>query len=465
VTPLAVSAGLSEAQLPFAADEELAGPPHRPAPVKRAERISSVDVLRGFALLGILVVNVDSFAGPEGVHDIPLASAFVGPHAHWNLIALFLKWIFIEGKMRALFSMLFGAGVILLTSRAEKRGAGAQIADIYLRRNMWLLALGLLHGVFLWGGDILFLYAFCALFFLYPCRHLKARTLFLAGSIALLAGYTYSLLNHYKAFDDFSLSRSMAGVEADQRAGKQLTPAQQKIQKAWKARVADNTDDPQETQQEIDESRKGYLADLTEHGLNYVNHQARVIAAGGFIEVLGCMLIGMALFKSGFLSAELSYGFYLATAAAGFLISVPLYIVGLWKAYASGFFFLTINQWIWAPYTLAEEAGALAIAATLLILIKSGKLRPMLRPFAAVGQTALTNYLLTSLLCQILFRWSPWHLFGKLEYYQYNLVVLGVWSVNLTLSPLWLWAFQFGPVEWLWRSLTYWKLQPMRVRS
>jgi uncharacterized protein len=171
--PVTASAGLSEARAPFAADEELAGPAHLPAPVKRAERISSLDVLRGFALLGILVVNMDSFAGPEASHDIPLAAAFSGPHAHWNLIALFLKWIFIEGKMRALFSMLFGAGVILLTSRAEKRGAGAQIADIYLRRNMWLLALGLLHGVFLWGGDILFQYAFCALVFLYPCRKLK----------------------------------------------------------------------------------------------------------------------------------------------------------------------------------------------------------------------------------------------------------------------------------------------------
>jgi uncharacterized protein len=111
------------------------------------------------------------------------------------------------------------------------------------------------------------------------------------------------------------------------------------------------------------------------------------------------------------------------------------------------------------------ESGALAIAATLLILIKSGKLRPLLRPFAAVGQTALTNYLLTSLLCQILFRWGPWHLYGRLEYYQYNFVVLGIWVINLILSPLCLHAFQFGPVEWLWRSLNYWKLQPVRIRS
>lgn len=198
--------------------------------------------------------------------------------------------------------------------------------------------------------------------------------------------------------------------------------------------------------------------------MNFIAHEARIIAAGGFIEILGCMLIGMGLFKSGFLSAELPYGIYLTTAAGGFLIAVPLYIVGLWKVYASGFFFLTIDQWLWSTYALAEEAGALAIAATILILIKSGKLRPLLRPFAAVGQAALSNYLFTSLLCQIVFRWGPWHLFGKLEYYQYNLVVLGVWALNLTLSPLWLRAFQFGPLEWVWRSLTYWKLQPMRVR-
>lgn len=122
-----------EILLPPGSEEELAGPPRAVAPVKQAERIASLDVLRGFALLGILMLNIDDFAGPEFFHDIPIGlpkPAFTGPHTHLHLAILFLKWIFFEGKMRALFSMLFGAGVILLVSRAEKRGAGIRAADI-----------------------------------------------------------------------------------------------------------------------------------------------------------------------------------------------------------------------------------------------------------------------------------------------------------------------------------------------
>jgi uncharacterized protein len=150
---------------------------------------------------------------------------------------------------------------------------------------------------------------------------------------------------------------------------------------------------------------------------------------------------------------------------SGLLISVPLYIVGIWKIYLSGFSFLAIDKWALLPYQLTRVSGALAIAAVLLILIKSGIFRLALRPFAAVGQTALSNYLLTTVLCQTLFLWGPSHLYGQLEYYQYCYVVFGVWAVNLILSSVWLRAFEFGPVEWLWRSLTHWRLQPMRIRA
>src|ERR1700744_5133704 len=108
------------------------------------ERISGIDVLRGFALLGIFVLNVNYFAGPEAGHDIPYGG-LDGPHGAANLVTFYVKWFFFEAKMRGLFSMLFGAGVILLTSRAERRGGGGEVADIYLRRNMWLVVFGVVH--------------------------------------------------------------------------------------------------------------------------------------------------------------------------------------------------------------------------------------------------------------------------------------------------------------------------------
>ncbi|WP_158792793.1 hypothetical protein [Granulicella sp. L60] len=132
----------SETYLPEGANEELAGPPRAVAPVNRAERMASIDTLGGFALLGILVLNLDSFCGPEFFHDIPIGlpkPAFTGAHAHLSLTFLFIKWIFFEGKMRFLVSMFFGAGAILFTDRAERGGTAGKSADIFLRRNMWLI--------------------------------------------------------------------------------------------------------------------------------------------------------------------------------------------------------------------------------------------------------------------------------------------------------------------------------------
>jgi uncharacterized protein len=141
-------------------------------------------VLRGVALLGILVLNIEDFAGPGFMHDLPIPYLF-SAHLRINFFVLLMKYLFFEGKMRGLFSMLFGAGVILLTERAEKRGR-KDVADIYTRRNMLLMLFGILHGCLLWEGDILFDYGLQALLFLYPLRRLKAKTLLWNGTILSL---------------------------------------------------------------------------------------------------------------------------------------------------------------------------------------------------------------------------------------------------------------------------------------
>jgi uncharacterized membrane protein YeiB len=150
-------------------------------------------------------------------------------------------------------------------------------------------------------------------------------------------------------------------------------------------------------------------------------------------------------------------------AALGFLVAAPLYLVGIWKVYTSGFSILSVDKWIYLPYFLNREAGGLAVLSIILLVVKSGVFRTFQSMLAAVGKTALSNYLLTSILCQFLFLWGPWKLYGKLEYYQYNYVVLVIWMINFIGSTLWLRAFRFGPTEWVWRSLTYLKLQPLRI--
>jgi uncharacterized protein len=449
------------ASLAVPADEELAGP--QPVATRVRERISAIDVLRGFALLGILVLNINDFSGPETVHDFPLLSAFTGPHGRLNLVILFIKWMFFEAKMRGIFSMLFGAGVILMTRRAEQRGAGQDIADIYLRRNMLLVLIGFLHGCFLWGGDILFDYGLVALLVLYPCRKLKPKTLLLVGTALSLVVATSSGFLFLGAFHDLSLSRQAAAITARERAGEPVTDAQRTIEKEWNARVESERVTPDAVQAQIDDAHQGYWAAVASRWQEqYQGAGFTRIHVDLFADNASAMLIGMGLMQIGFLTGELAYATYLWTALIGFGSSLPLYIVGLAKAYTSNLYFLTLEKWVWAEYYITREAGMLAIAAVILLIIKRGWLRTPQRLLAAVGRTALSNYLLTTILCQTLFVWGPWKLYGKLAYYQTCYVVFGVWAVNLILSPLWLRHFEFGPVEWVWRSLTYGTLQPMR---
>ena len=142
---------------------------HTFAPVIVKERISSVDTLRGFALLGILLMNIVGFALPGNAYDDP---TIAGGATGMNLAVWAVNYILFEGKMVAIFSMLFGAGVILLTSRAEQRGAEAAIADIYYRRTLWLIAFGMAHAYYIWNGDVLYFYG-CAGLVLFPLRKLS----------------------------------------------------------------------------------------------------------------------------------------------------------------------------------------------------------------------------------------------------------------------------------------------------
>src|SRR5690349_21725735 len=216
---LAVNSALAEAAAPA-------------EPVPQSERISSVDVLRGFALLGILVMNIGDYALPEGFDYNPtiLGSTTLGALSKSILLLWAGRFILFEGKMRALFSMLFGAGVILLTSRLQKRGDAAISGDIFARRNLWLTLFGVLHAYFLWWGDILYFYGMTALLFLYHCRKLKARTLLIAGAVVVLCGVGYRTI---RLESRAHLAQRAEEAKRLQAAGQTLTDDQKEDVKAW----------------------------------------------------------------------------------------------------------------------------------------------------------------------------------------------------------------------------------------
>jgi uncharacterized protein len=448
-------------------DEELAGPRQMEttAPVKFSERVASVDVLRGFALLGILLMNITSFSLPMWDYTVPLTTSlpvFSGPHAHANTVAWFLRWVFAEGKMRGMFSMLFGAGVVLLTERAARRGAGIRAADIYTRRNMWLVVFGMAHAYFIWYGDILYWYGMTGLLFLFPFRQLKPKTLlwsaaivFLLNGIVVGGGQTASAYFSKKQATAANLrlqqgkpisEGDIAALQSNQQLIDQWRPPQEKLDK------------------DLDAMRKGYWSSMAHEAHDVLQTQTLYYYLA-FGDVLAFMLLGMALYRNGFLTAALSYRTYAIVAIIGLGIAWSLTYYGCLQVYRSHFDQIVALRWLTLPYDIGRLGGAVGNAALLLILFKAGMFRWVMKRLANVGQMALSNYLLTSISLKFLFVWGPLKWYGRLEYYQLYEVLLGMWTVNILFSWIWLRYFQFGPMEWVWRSLTYWKRQPMLLRS
>jgi uncharacterized protein len=455
-----------EAPLRAFVPEELAGPPHQEpqfAPVAREERINSLDVLRGFALMGILIMNITDFAMSYVNYLIPLGSwlpVFTGPHAKVNTVVWMLRWILAEGKMRALFSMLFGAGAVLLTDRAERRGGGDKVADIFLRRNMWLLLIGFIHGFFIWTGDILFWYGAVGLLFLYPMRKLKPKTLIKASGWLLLVWFLAAGVG--RSMGMYSTEKDGKAAVAAAYAGKTLTEKQRS------AIVAKVDQDKQwaplriDTQKAI-ENHHGYAKAFSTDAKGTAQTDGAIFFA--FPDVLIFMMLGMALYKNGFLIGTLPTSVYVKTAVIGYAIAIPLTTAGVLESWRSGFEIIKTTFWLTAPYDIMRVSGALANAALILLIVRAGALKWLTKRIAAVGQMALSNYLLTSITCQFLFVWGPTHWYQYIVYYKLYYVVAGVWALNLIWSSIWLKYFQFGPVEWVWRSLTYWKRQPMRLKT
>jgi uncharacterized protein len=458
-------ATLDTTTVPAGTPEELAGPAYAAAPVTRQDRVSSIDVLRGFSLMGILVMNICDFAYGFRNYTYPLGTVkpvFSGPHWKVNTTIWFLRWILAEGKMRAVFSMLFGAGVILLTQRAEARGAGVRVADIYTRRNMWLVLFGMLHGYLIWSGDILFYYGTAALLFLFPFRNVRVKRLMWVAGIVLVINSMLMGAGQYGS----TYSAKKAAAKANTKLAQHQTLTEDEVSdlKKWH--------DTQDHWRMSEKTKSEYFGAMQKGYWKAQGHSAKEVLMGelkgayfGFGDWVGMMLLGMALYKNGFLAGRLSMKTYAWTAAIGLGLGWGVVGIGAWKAWAGHFDMFQTIRWMQFPYDVGRVSGALGNAALLLMVLKAGLLKWVSRRIAAVGQMALSNYLLTSITMQLIYVWGSWHWFGYVEYYKIYYAVAGMWIFNMTFSSLWLRYFEFGPMEWVWRSLTYWKRQPMRIRE
>jgi len=400
------------------------------ASVLASERIDALDVLRGFALLGILVMNIQTFA-------MPLA-AYLNPSAYGSLegvhgLAWGLSHVLTDQKMMALFSMLFGAGIVLFCERAA--ASGKSVAGYHYRRNAWLLVFGLLHGYLLWHGDILFLYAICA-FVLYPLRNKSARTLLKLSIVFLTISSVLYLITA------LSLPSMPEDVVTEQflvqwaPSAAHISTELAAFQGSWTAQMAQRVPFTQ-------------------------SMQGPALLAWGFWRASGMMLLGMSLFKSGVLTGAADPQLYRRLLLLALFVGLPLVAYGIvwnfgnnWQL-SSMFLGSQFNYWGSILISLGWMSG-------LLLALRRGALKALTNRLAAVGRMAFSNYILHTLLCGLIFYGHGLGLIGQVERAGQVLIVLGIWALQLWLSTIWLRHFRFGPLEWLWRSLTYWRLQGFR---
>ena len=413
-----------------------AAPP--PEDARGPSRLASLDVVRGVAVLGILLLNIISFGLPE--------AAYVNPRAYggWHgadLAAWCINFVLFDGKMRGLFSFLFGASMLLVIERAETNGEDA--AKVHYRRMIWLLAFGLAHLWLVWHGDILTHYALVgmiafALRRLSVGRMLVLGAMLVAASTVLLAAIP--LLVHQlqccasgpqqateHARDLQGLARSL-GVPSAAELARELALYRGDYRGILAARLGEHLTTP--------------LVLLWFYGP----------------ETLAYMLFGMAAFRSGLLRGEWSRQRYrrwlLVCWGAGLPASAGLafYLVreqfGLFSAALA-----------WALAAPLRPPMILGWACLILLLAKPGALSERL---AAAGRMAFTNYLMTSLICTTLFYGYGLGWFGHLSRWQLYPVVLAIWALILLWSKPWLARFRFGPFEWLWRSLARGSWQRLR---
>jgi uncharacterized protein len=420
-------------------------------PVHTNDRYLSIDVVRGIALLGILLMNIVAMGLPFSYHN-------PAPMSGWNLRVWEMNELFVEGTMRGLFTMLFGAGMVLLTFRAEEKGVGVEVADIYYRRLLWLLLLSLIHAyLLLFHGEVLFFYALLGLL-LFPLRKTRPLYLLLAGLLMLLIASLFSI-RQYQTLH--ALQEKAAIAQSLEQKGKPLTKEQAASLEAWKGEQERARSTPEQIQRETQQMRGNY-AIVFENNAQKVKFMHTLMFHDVFFwDFLSFMLIGMAFFKWGVFQARLSGRFYGLMMLIGYGIGLTVNVYEIHLIEKGAFSVLAYGQ-AEQSYHVGRIFTTLGHIGLIMLFIKSGSFSFLQRALAAVGRMALTNYISHSIFAMLIFTGVGLGLFGQIERYQLYFVVISIWLFQLVISPIWLHYFYYGPFEWLWRSLTYNKIQPFK---
>lgn len=423
------------------------------SPVAGSSRIQSIDVLRGFALLGILLMNILVFAFPFAAYSDPTID---GAIEGLNLFIFASMDVLVEGSMRTIFSMLFGAGMLIFLG---KRDTDVDtLRGLFYRRTILLIVFGLVNAyIFVWPGDILYTYGMAGLL-LYFFRDFSAvRLTQYSLAIFLMLGLIHISMH----MDARGLRNAVDAVEALPE-GTPLSVEQEQTLADWDTFLEGQFASPELIQQEYATKKSGYIDSVIAYAPINLQLQTVVLLFSTLWDVLGMMLLGMAFFKWGLLDASRSSRDYWLLAIAGIGLGLPLNYLETATFINSGF------EIYWAggfrpSYDVSRLSLAVGYIGIVMLLCKHALIPWFRSALAAVGQLALTNYLAQSVICNFIFMGFGLGLFGDLQRYQTYLVVLAVWVLQIVFSLVWLRFYRFGPAEWLWRSLTYKQSQPLRL--
>ena len=405
------------------------------------DRILSIDVVRGMAVLGILLMNIVAMGLPTYAYINPIYGGGTTGADFWTWA---VNNVFADGKMRALFTMLFGASAMLIARRAESGTALGPVQTHY-RRLFWMFVIGMIHAYFFFLGDILVTYALAGAL-VFPLRRLEPRLLIGLGGALLAALFLW----HW----------SEAGQMNALMAAAMAPGADETTRAAWAGASQTFVMPPGFDAQEIAGFGGGF-GEALQARARIASLLQVLIPFNAGPEAVGQMLIGMGLFRLGFFSLGWSTRAYLVMMVLGYAIAAPFAALQTWMIQASGFEPLRSHElMVWQSIT--RPFIALAHASALLLIIRAGLFRNLVSRLEAAGRMAFTNYLMTSVITSLVFCGYGLGLYGHLSRFELLGVVAGVWALILLWSRPWLAHFRYGPLEWIWRSLVQWKRQPFR---
>ncbi len=407
-----------------------------------SSRLDSLDYIRGIAVLGILLSNILNYALPPGAHRwVELA----GQPSVTDTMSWLVQYIFVDGKMRGIFALLFGAGLVLFMYRARARGAPAYW--LQLRRLFWLALFGLAHFFFLFTGDIVFHYAVMGMAAIWLVR-LPAKWLLLAGCLIYCADSALAGPDLW-GWRQFEVAAMTAPEGAEVR----------------QEYLAENARDRAEAIEGAEVLRTGSLPAIVRY--RWDNHRAEPLEALRYVifDGFAMMLVGAALYRMGLFSGAFDRRKLLRWGWIGIGVSAAASLaLGLWLI-AEGFP-RALNMFVfYGPTHVTRLPMILGMVAVLVAMTPKWSAGDLGRRLSAAGRMAFTNYILTSsLVMAVIFQGWGLGLHGSFTRTGLWTFVLLGWGLMLVISPWWLARFRFGPLEWAWRCLTYWRLFPIRRR-